>query len=232
MPSPDLSVALSKNPLFSKLDPEQLDRLIESGNRQRYPADQWITHYGSSWPYLFYVEAGLVEALKESPEGRSLVIMELEKGMVFWGIGFFKDGVGMPVAFIAKENSRLLLWSRDQLLPLLLDNGFLSWELSKLMVERMLRASEIVEELAFQPVAARLALFLLEQFGDRAGDTVTRDLTLDEMAARIGSTREMVCRQLYKLADKGMIQINRTELKITNLRSLQDAAESWKGGDR
>lgn len=231
MASINLSVELAKNPLFSKLETEQLERLIESGNPQNYPAGQWITHYGSSWPYLFYVEEGLVEALKESPEGRSLVIMELEKGMVFWGIGFFKDGVGMPVAFIAKENSRLLLWSREQLLPLLLDNGFLSWELSKLMVERMLRASEIVEELAFQPVAARLALFLLEQFGDRAGDTVTRDLTLDEMAARIGSTREMVCRQLYKLADKGMIQINRTELKITNLRSLQDAAESWKGGD-
>lgn len=232
MASTNLSVELAKNPLFSKLETEQLERLIESGNPQNYPAGQWITHYGSSWPYLFYVEEGLVEALKESPEGRSLVIMELEKGMVFWGIGFFKDGVGMPVAFIAKENSRLLLWSREQLLPLLLDNGFLSWELSRLMVERMLRASEIVEELAFQPVAARLALFLLEQFGDRAGDTVTRDLTLDEMAARIGSTREMVCRQLYKLADKGMIQINRTELKITNLRSLQDAAESWKGGDR
>lgn len=232
MASTNLSVELAKNPLFSKLETEQLERLIESGNPQNYPAGQWITHYGSSWPYLFYVEEGLVEALKESPEGRSLVIMELEKGMVFWGIGFFKDGVGMPVAFIAKENSRLLLWSRDQLLPLLLDNGFLSWELSRMMVERMLRASEIVEELAFQPVAARLALFLLEQFGDRAGDTVTRDLTLDEMAARIGSTREMVCRQLYKLADKGMIQINRTELKITNLRSLQDAAESWKGGDR
>ncbi|MDZ7843217.1 MAG: Crp/Fnr family transcriptional regulator [Anaerolineales bacterium] len=232
MPSKNLSVELAKNPLFSTLETEQRERLIESGNPQNYPAGQWITHYGSSWPYLFYVEEGLVEALKESPEGRSLVIMELEKGMVFWGIGFFKEGVGMPVAFIAKENSRLLLWSREQLLPLLLDNGFFSWELSKLMVERMLRASEIVEELAFQPVAARLALFLLEQFGDRAGDTVTRDLTLDEMAARIGSTREMVCRQLYKLADKGMIQINRTELKITNLRSLQDAAESWKGGDR
>lgn len=232
MPSPDLSAVLSKNPLFSRLEPDQLDRLIESGNRQRYPADQWITHYGSSWPYLFYVEEGLVEALKESPEGRSLVIMELGKGMVFWGIGFFREGIGMPVALVAREETRLRLWSREELLPLIKQNGEFSWELSKLMVERMLRASEIVEELAFQPVAARLALFLLEQFGDRAGDVVSRDLTLDEMAARIGSTREMVCRQLYKLADQGMIQINRTELKITDLAQLREQAESLKGGER
>jgi CRP/FNR family transcriptional regulator len=100
------------------------------------------------------------------------------------------------------------------------------------MVERMLRASEIVEELAFQPVAARLAHFLLEQFGDRVGDVVSRDLTLDEMAARIGSTREMVCRQLYKLADHGVIQINRTELKISDLNALRERAEALKGGER
>jgi len=220
--------ALSKNPLFSTLDERSLSQLVELGGSHRYPPGQWITHYGSRWPYLFMVERGLVEALKESPEGRSLVIMELEPGMVFWGIGFFKLDLGMPVALVAKEETRLTLWSRERLLPLLLDNGQLSWGLAQLMVERMLRASEIVEELAFQPVAGRLAHFLLEQFEEQSGDVVSRDLTLDEMAARIGSTREMVCRHLYRFADEGAIHINRTELMVKDQAILEKIASSGK----
>lgn len=223
---------LRANPLFAAFDDRELEDLIQLSNPQRYPDGQWVTHYGSSWPYLFLVEEGSLEAVKESPEGRSLVILELERGMVFWGLGFFREGMGMPVALVAREETRLRLWSREELLPWIRQNGEFAWELTQLMVERMLRASEIVEELAFQPVAARLAHFLLEQFGDRAGDVVSRDLTLDEMAARIGSTREMVCRQLYKLADHGVIQINRTELKISDLNALRERAEALKGGDR
>jgi hypothetical protein len=44
------------------------------------------------------------------------------------------------------------------------------------------------------------------------------------MAARIGSTREMVCRHLYHFADQGIIQINRTEFKIMDQDLLKDLA--------
>jgi hypothetical protein len=49
-------------------------------------------------------------------------------------------------------------------------------------------------------------------------------MTLDEMAARIGTTREMVCRQLYRFADQGAIQINRTEFMITDQGQLKKIA--------
>ncbi len=152
-------------------------------------------------------------ALKESPEGRSLVVITLEKGELFWGVGFFKEGIGMPVALVANQETSLRLWSREKLEPFMIDNGQFTWDLTQLMAERMMRASRILEDLAFQPVAGRLAHLLLEQFDDHPGDTMSRDLTLDDMAARIGSTREMVCRHLYHFADKGAILINRTEFQ-------------------
>ena len=73
-----------------------------------------------------------------------------------------------------------------------------------------------LNEFAFQPTTGRLAKVLLDHYGDAVGDYVARDMTLDEMAARIGSTREMVCRHLYHFADQGAILINRTEFKITD----------------
>ena len=220
--------SLLENPLFSKFSQSDLDRLIDISIEKTYPKDQWITHYGSDWPYLFLVEQGQVTALKESPEGRSLVVITLDKDEVFWGVGFFKEGIGMPVALVANQETRLRLWSREKLEPFMIENGEFTWDLTQLMAERMMRASRILEDLAFQPVAGRLVHLLLEQFKDQLGDTVSRDLTLDDMAARIGSTREMVCRHLYHFADKGAIQINRTEFKITDQSLLQNLAGKGK----
>jgi len=215
---------ITDNPLFSSLDSNDIQLLLNLSITKSYLEDQWVTHYGSDWPFLFLVEEGQVTALKESPEGRSLVVITLEKGEVFWGLGFFREGIGMPVALVASQDTHLRLWSREKLLPFIINNGQFSWDLSQLMVNRMMRASQILEELAFQPVAGRLAHFLLEQFADQSGDTLSRDLTLDDMAARIGSTREMVCRHLYHFADQGAIQITRTELKITDQGILSDFA--------
>lgn len=212
---------LTKNPVFACLDQEELKSVAKSANRHKYQKGEWIAHHGQSWPFLFLIESGTVQALKESPEGRSLLVVELDKGEIFWGLSFFIENAPMPVALIAKQNTSLFLWSLDYLKPTILRNGEMSWELTQLMILKMQYASEILNEFAFQPTTGRLARLLLEHFEDAVGDYVSRDMTLDEMAARIGSTREMVCRHLYHFADQGVIQINRTELKITNQTFLE-----------
>lgn len=224
-----LTELLNQNPIFSHLSEKKLLELLNLVVTCTYREGEWITHYGDTWPYLFIVETGKVTALKESSEGRSLIVVSLTGGEVFWGASFFYDGTPMPVSLVASEESCIHLWPRERLLPILLENGEMSWELARLMLKRMLYASGIVEELAFQPVTGRLARLLLDRFGDAVGDTVARDMTLDEMAARIGSTREMVCRQLYRFVDEGAIQINRTEFMITDRNVLQDLARKVKG---
>ena len=93
------------------------------------------------------------------------------------------------------------------------------------MVQRLLLASDIVEGLAFQPVAERLARFLVGRFGEDEGQKVSRDLTLDEMAAHIGTTREMVCRMLHKFSNQGLIDITRTEFVFRDRRGLNQLAK-------
>ena len=220
---------MSQNPLFSYLKPSQQEQLAGLAVARSYSAGQWITYHGDIWPYLFMVESGRVNALKESSEGRSLIVVSLEAGEVFWGLAFFIEDAFMPVGLTADRDSLIHTWSRERLLPHLIGNGRLSWELNKLMIRRMMYASDILEEIAFQPVTGRLARLLLENYGDSAGDTIARDWTLDEMAARIGTKREIVCRQLSRFAEEGAIQINRTEFKITDRNQLQAFARKVKG---
>ena len=213
--------SLTRNRVFSHLDDEVLHK-IESGARiSHFKSGEWLVHHGTVWPNLFFLRTGQITAIMESPEGRSLTLTTIREGEIFWGLAFFIENAPMPAALKATEDCEILLWSRDDLLPLILDDGRLSWELSCLAIQRVQFASEIVEKLAFQPLTGRVARLLLEQF-PASQKIVPRHLTLDEMASRVGTTREMVCRILYRFAEAGAIQINRTEFVFTDRGILDE----------
>lgn len=220
---------VSSNPLFASLDELTLRAALDAGLSRKYPKGSLIALADELWPYLFLVIEGRVSAIKESSEGRSLLISTFEPGEIFWGLTFFHEQLRMPVSLEARQACQIYQWRRERLLPFLLNNGQLCWELSCQMVNLMLRASNIVEGLAFQPVAGRVARFLLEQTSPDQNIS-PRHLTLDEIAAHIGTTREMVCRYLHSFSDEGLINITRTEYYITDRQGLARLAGQYKGG--
>ena len=216
---------ITDNPLFANLPQNVLAELATSAIQRTYQAREMIVHQGDVWPNLFLVAKGEIHAVKESLEGRALIATTLEPGDIFWGLAFYIKEAPMPVMLQANSPALIYIWTRDMLVPIIQDNGSMSWHLCQLMIQRMQLASEIVEELAFQPVMSRLAGFLLDISSKTEAEYIARDFTLDEMAARIGTTREMVCRHLYRFAEKGAIDINRTEFKITNRGFLENQAK-------
>jgi len=221
----DLEGLLHSNSVFSTLSLADLTELARWASSRSYQKDEKIILYGEVWPYLFLVGQGSIDAVKESSEGRMLMINTFLAGDIFWGLAFFQENAPMPVTLEARQPSRLFMWSRETMEPILARNGRAGWELCRLMAGRMQRASAILEEIAFQPVAGRLARLLLDHF-EMAGDSaISRHLTLDEMAARIGSTREMVCRVLYGFSDKKLIEVTRTEFVLTDHEGLSRLVE-------
>ncbi len=221
----DLKNLLRANVVFASLSPSDLDEMARLASERTYQKGAKLILYGDVWPYFFLVGEGNIAAMKESGEGRSLMVTEFAQGDLFWGLAFFQENAPMPVTLEAREASRLFLWSRETMEPILARNGRAGWELCRLMAGRMQRASAILEEMAFQPVAGRLARLLLDHF-EQAGDAaISRHLTLDEMAARIGSTREMVCRALYSFSDKKLIEVTRTEFVLTDREGLVQLVE-------
>jgi CRP-like cAMP-binding protein len=216
----ELQAFLSKQAIFSCLDEAQKAVLLREGITRSYPKGAFIVQMGDVWPYLFIVTSGSINAVKGSSEGRSLIVATFDSGDIFWGLAFFHEDAPMPVTLETTKETSLFLWPRERILPVILQNGQFSWKLSCLMVQRMLRASAIVDELAFQPVTGRVARLLLENFPSDQ-DSAPRHLTLDEMAAHVGTTREMVCRILYRFAEQGAIQINRTEFIFTDRSILE-----------
>jgi CRP/FNR family transcriptional regulator len=215
---------ISNHPVFAEVDQNTLRDVINSGVHKSLDMDETLVGQGECWSCLFLVIDGEIHALKESQEGRVLIVTTIQPGEIFWGLAFFAESDGMPVMLQANYDSKIVIWQREFLLPVIMRNSSMSWNICQIMIKRMQNASEIVEELAFQPVMSRLASLLLDVFGGTEGEFVSRELTLDDMAAHIGTTREMVCRHLYRFAERGAIDIRRTELKLNDRDLLEEQA--------
>ena len=226
----DLQRLLKETNPFAQFDETRRTEIASLARQRRFDKGEFVTLHGELWPYLILVKEGMLHGVKESEEGRNLVVLTLTQGDVFWGLSFFEEDSTMPVSLQSVKSGSMVSWSRDDLLPFLIANGEALWSLCGLLVMRMKQASNIVESLAFQPVAGRLANLMLERYGSTGEDPVARDLTLDTMAAYVGTTREMVCRILYRFSDENLIHITRTEFSIKNQEGLAALAGSNQDG--
>jgi CRP/FNR family transcriptional regulator len=91
----------------------------------------------------------------------------------------------------------------------------------------MRHVREVVYGFAFHPVAGRLARLLLTHYHSMDGKPAPRDLTLDQMADTVGTTRELVSRTLHRFADEGIIRVNRMEFAFLD----RDKLETLAGGN-
>ncbi len=212
--------------VFASLGKEDLNLLIKLGTPKELQKGEVLALQGDVWPYLFFVVEGELDAVKGSREGRNLLVTTFGKGELFWGLAFFQENAPLIATLEANCPSRVFLWSRNRIEPIFIEHRRMSWELCHVMIQRMQRASTIVDDLAFQPVAERLAHLLLDHFDTAGEQAIERSLTLDDMAIRIGTTREMVCRVLYRFADKKLINVTRTEFVLTDRAGLSRLGES------
>jgi CRP-like cAMP-binding protein len=216
---------LHAHPVFASLGLEELDLLAKQAIPRHLQKGETLAMQGDIWAYLFLVAEGEVDAVKVSSEGRNLLVTTFRRGELFWGLAFFQDNASLLATLEAHCPSCIYLWSRQRIEPVFLKHGWMGWELCRVMIQRMQRASAIVDDLAFQPVAGRLAHLLLDHFTSAGEPAIERSLTLDEIAARVGTTREMVCRVLYRLADKKLINVTRTEFVLTDRDGLSRLAD-------
>jgi hypothetical protein len=68
------------------------------------------------------------------------------------------------------------------------------------------------------------ARLLLNHYQPVEGQPAQRDLTLDEMADTISTTRELVSKTLHRFAEEGMIKINRVEFVFMDKDQLETLA--------
>jgi CRP/FNR family transcriptional regulator len=100
----------------------------------------------------------------------------------------------------------------------------ISLNIIKVLAEKVRHFVSLVEDLSFRHVISRIAKLLLEYTGN--GATPRPRLTQQDMAAMVGSAREVVGRSLKTLEEEGAIRMERHRIVITDKKILEKMVET------
>lgn len=220
----NLAQILSEKEVFCKFPDRECKLLAEHALRRQLEGDAFLCRQGEIWPYVVLITAGQLRWKMLSSSGKEHQLFALQGGDVFWSHSLFDDQP-MPASLQAAERVEVFVWHRDVILPLLKKYPEAMWEIPRLLTRIMRQAREIIYGLAFQPVAGRLAVYLMEHVGDPEKETLEREMTLEEMAAVLATSPEVVCRLLYQLQSDEVIKITRTHITLKDREALQKIIE-------
>jgi len=210
---------LSAVPYFADLDAQSLETITRSAIPHNYEPDELVILEGEPAVGLYVVKSGWLKVSKIVVDGREQILQFLGSGEVFNAVSVF-SGAPNPASVTALETTRLWMVGRDTMLKLLDSNPRLARLVILDLAGRITHLISLVEDLSLRSVEARLARLLLEQ---STGDTVQRKkwATQTKMASRLGTVPDVVSRTLRKLADLGLIQVDRQEIRILNRPELE-----------
>ena len=221
-----LKQILSQVPMFSGLATSEMEFLAQRAVPRNYNAGQMVFNEGDPCSGLYVVAAGHVRIFKTSAGGREQVLSIDGLGSSVAELPVF-DGGNYPASVAAVDDSTLLLFiSKQDFQELCLAHPQVSLKVLRVVGARLRRLVGIIEELSFTTVRHRLAAFLLrlaEREGTKTagGIAVTLPDNNQEVAAQIGTVRELVSRNLSRFEAEGLIKIDGRNLLIRDLKAIE-----------
>ncbi len=206
------------------VSPAAIDALVDAAACLRYPEGATIFLDGEPTAGLFIVEQGIVKISRFSLEGREFIMHLNEPGDTFNDVSTL-DGGPNPANATAHTDAVVWRLGRPELKRLAFLYPDLAWALIEDLAARARVAVGLVHDLAMRSVRGRLARLLLEEAEHTQASIVERLLTQEQMAARLGTVREMVGRTLRSMATDGIIQFDRHRIVILDIERLAEEAE-------
>jgi CRP/FNR family transcriptional regulator len=220
------SLALLKRvQVFSGLSEQEFAFLMPRLVQRRIGAGEIIFNEGDACAGLYIVQSGNVRIFKSSAGGREQVLAIDGPGSSIAELPVF-DGGKYPASAQAVNDCNLFFFSRQDFQALCLQHPQVALKVLRVVGARLRRLVGIIEELSFTTVRHRLIALLVrlaKAEGRRDGDAVTVTLPANnsELAAQIGTVRELVSRNLSRLQADGLIEVANRDLTIPSLKRLE-----------
>lgn len=211
---------LSRLPAFAGLDARGLARVTAVARRENYARGAFLLYEGEPCRAVHFIACGRVRVSKVSPEGREQALALLGPGEALNLVPAF-DGAPNPASAQALTAVEVFTLARDDFLGLLTAAPQVAHNILVDFSAKLRVLVGLVEDLSFRTVAARLARFLLTDAETIPG----RHWTQAEIAAHLGTVREMVGRVLRAWQEEGVVRVERGRVVILERTALEEKSE-------
>jgi CRP-like cAMP-binding protein len=214
-PKPAPVDVLGRVTYFDSLSARERAGLLRLCATRTLEAGEMLFEEGEPCRGLFIVVDGAVEVRQISFRGREQVFHTEGPGATLGEGPLFDEG-GYIATAVAIAPTRVLFLARADLVHLCHRRPAVALAIARTLARRIRHFAGIIADLSFRPVTERLARYLNVALPDplARGAGIDLRLTQAQLAARLGTVRELVARALAQLESDGIISRDRSRIVV------------------
>jgi CRP-like cAMP-binding protein len=206
---------LRRNSYFTELPESMLKEITAHMQLREYQRGDVLFWEDDPCDGLSIIESGSAKIYRLSPQGRQYIVRILQEGDTFAEVPAFDGGVN-PVNVEALETCRVWVIEGDKLRSLVAEYPVFAQKVLQNFGEMLRNMVRMVSEMAFYQVTHRLARLISEY-----GEEPRPHWTQEQLAAQLGTVREVVSRSLKELERSGAIRIEDRRIHIADDKVLR-----------
>jgi CRP/FNR family transcriptional regulator, cyclic AMP receptor protein len=209
------------------LPSEVLDEMLDGAVRVEVPAGSIAHRALDEDHYLELIITGVMRVFVTAPDGRTMTIRYCRSGELLGAMSLFSDEFSEPATKQALVDTQLLMISPAKVRALAQRDLRVA---GALLVELSERVRTFVNEIpgtAFATVRQRVARQLLDLVSTHQNESGPSDelavrITQQDLAAAVGTVREVVVRALRQLRDVGAVRTERDRIVLLDPAHLTE----------
>lgn len=212
-------VTWQSHPFYSVLGHEfgELQSMMTLRHLQR---GEVLSLEGEPCSYVYWVAEGRLRMVKTSIGGREQTLTELSVGEVLNLVPAL-DGGALPATALAATRASVFVLRKEALIRLLQRYPALAMSVLYDLARKLRKQTELAADLALRSVGERLARLLVAEAATAQGLHTTQR----EVAARLGTVREVLARELARFESRGWIRLGRGSIEIIDLAAIRRLAD-------
>lgn len=206
--------ATSRVSIFSMLSPGDVEQLVKIVTVKKYGADAAVFFQGEPSDSLYMLLKGSVKVTSASEEGVEKILDILGPGEIFGELAML-DGHPRSATVTTCEPTEMATISRKDFKKFGASRPEILWKLMESLCERIRKTSGGMLDISSKEVPYRLLAALhqlAEKYGQVAADgscLISLKFGAQDLAAMVGSNREVVSRLLHRYEADGLIELGK-----------------------
>jgi CRP/FNR family transcriptional regulator len=205
---------LEKFDFLNQLDQDERRQLLSSAMYREVPAGTIMINEKMTCIGVTFVLSGEFKVYKVSESGREIALYSVHSGetcvMTISCLLGFNQSLS-PVSAVAVQDSRIAVIPADKFKYIYTASPYVQQFVFKNISEKFYNIIDLVERLTFKSVTERLREYLIENTGSGRKPLYS---THAQLAAKLGTSREVVTRRLHELVLEGMIRTQRGKIVV------------------
>ncbi len=211
---------------FSDLQEEDLQKIADISLERNYKKNMLVFLEGEPGEAFYYIKSGKIKVYRSYEDGKEHIIHILGEGDVFGEATLF-SGIPYPASSSVYEDATVGIVKNRDMEKLVMENPSLALNLIKVFSKKLVFAQQKIRDLAFNDVFSRTAnqiLKLAADYGRKSerGTELNIQLSRQELADMVGTTRETVSRAISKFKKEKSITEDKDKIIVLNEGKLKD----------